>query len=131
MPLLIGLFRFRPLEAVIVNKAMNLIVVASALPLRTGTISFAAIADQWMVITNLLAGSLLGAWVGAAWATRLRSETLYRVIAVLLVAIAVVLLVGHSAEGSGGAHRHGADDRRRGGGFRHRRRCWAWPAGSC
>jgi DNA-binding CsgD family transcriptional regulator len=99
--LLIGLFRFGPLEAVIVNKAMSLIVVASALPLRTGTISFAAIAEQWMVIANLLAGSLLGAWVGAAWATRLRSETLYRVIAVLLVAIAVVLLVGHGAEGSG------------------------------
>ena len=54
-----------------------------------------------MVIANLLAGSLLGAWVGAAWATRLRSETLHRVIAVLLVAIAVVLLVGHGAEGSG------------------------------
>jgi uncharacterized membrane protein YfcA len=101
LPLLIGLFRFGPLEAVIVNKAMSLIVVASALPLRTGTISFAAIAERWMVIANLLAGSLLGAWVGAAWATRLRSETLYRVIAVLLVAIAVVLLVGHGAEGSG------------------------------
>src|SRR5215207_7826089 len=66
LPLLLGLFRFGPLEAVIVNKAMSLIVVASALPLRTGTISFAAIADQWMVIANLLAGSLLGAWVGAA-----------------------------------------------------------------
>ena len=56
---------------------------------------------HWTVIANLLAGSLLGAWVGAGWATRLRSETLYRVIAVLLVAIAVVLLLGHDA-GSGG-----------------------------
>jgi uncharacterized membrane protein YfcA len=83
LPLLIGMFRFGPLEAVIVNKAMSLIVVATALPLRTSTISFAAIADQWTVIVNLLAGSLLGAWVGASWAIRLRSETLYRVIAVL------------------------------------------------
>jgi uncharacterized membrane protein YfcA len=101
LPLLIGMFRFGPLEAVIVNKAMSLIVVATALPLRTGTISFAAIADQWTVIVNLLAGSLLGAWVGASWATRLRSETLYRVIAVLLVAIAMVLMVGHGVEGGG------------------------------
>jgi uncharacterized membrane protein YfcA len=101
LPLLLGPFRFGPLEAVIVNKAMSLIVVASALPLRTGTISFSAIAGHWMIIANLLAGSLLGAWVGAAWATRLRSETLYRVIAVLLVVIAGVLLVGHGAEGSG------------------------------
>jgi len=101
LPLLIGMFRFGPLEAVIVNKAMSLIVVATALPLRTSTISFAAIADQWTVIANLLAGSLLGAWVGASWAIRLRSETLYRVIAVLLVAIAALLVVGHGAEGGG------------------------------
>jgi uncharacterized membrane protein YfcA len=100
LPLLIGVFRFGPLEAVIVNKAMSLIVVASALPFRTGTVSFAAIADQWLVIANLLAGSLLGAWVGASWATRLASGTFYRVIAVLLVVIAVVLLAGHGA-GSG------------------------------
>jgi len=99
LPLLIGMFRFGPLQAVIVNKAMSLIVVASALPLRTGTISFGAIADHWTVIANLLAGSMLGAWVGASWATRLKSETLYRVIAVLLVAIAIVLVIGHSAEG--------------------------------
>ena len=103
LPLLIGAFRFGALEAVIVNKAMSLIVVASALPLRSGTISFAAMADQWTVIVNLLAGSLLGAWVGASWATRLRSETLFRVIAVLLVVIAGILLVGHNAEGAGHA----------------------------
>jgi uncharacterized protein len=103
LPLLIGLFRFGPLEAVIVNKAMSLIVVVTALPLRTGTISFAAIADQWTVIVNLLAGSLLGAWVGASWATRLRSGTLYRVIAILLVAIAGILLIGHNAQGAGHA----------------------------
>ncbi|HJQ58429.1 MAG TPA: sulfite exporter TauE/SafE family protein, partial [Vineibacter sp.] len=102
LPLLIGMFRFGPLEAVIVNKAMSLIVVASALPLRSGTISFSTIADHGAIIANLLAGSLLGAWVGASWATRLKSETLYRVLAVLLVAIAVVLLVGHGVEGRGG-----------------------------
>ena len=44
LPLLIGAFRFAALEAVIVNKAMSLIVVASALPFRTGAVSFDAIA---------------------------------------------------------------------------------------
>ncbi len=100
---IIGAFRFGPLEAVIVNKAMSLIVVISALPFRTGTTSVAAIAGQWPIIVNLLAGSLLGAWIGASWATRLKSETLYRVIPVLLVAIAAILLVGHGAEGAGHA----------------------------
>lgn len=95
LPLLIGVFRFAALEAVILNKAMSLVVVATALPFRAGTVPFGQIADHWSVVANLLTGSLVGAWLGAGWATRLRSETLYRVIAVLLVAIAGVLLVGH------------------------------------
>ncbi|MDN5925559.1 MAG: sulfite exporter TauE/SafE family protein [Hyphomicrobiales bacterium] len=95
LPLLIGMFRFAALEAVILNKAMSLVVVASALPFRAGTISFATIADHWTVLANLLAGSLLGAWFGAGWATKLKSETLYRVIAVILVLIAIVLVLGH------------------------------------
>ena len=50
---------------------------------------------------NLLAGSLVGAWLGASIATRLPTRTLSRVIAVLLLLIAVVLLLGH--EGPAGA----------------------------
>lgn len=97
LPLLIGLFNFAALEAVILNKAMSLVVVATALPFRAGTISFGTIADNWAIVVNLLAGSLLGAWLGAGWAVRLKSETLYKVIAGMLVAIAVVLVLGHDA----------------------------------
>ena len=53
---------------------------------------FAEIAAHWMVIANLLAGSLAGAWIGAGWATLLHSGTLYRVIAILLVIIVVMLV---------------------------------------
>lgn len=97
LPLLIGLFNFAALEAVILNKGMSLVVVATALPFRTGTVPFAAIGDNWPIIINLLAGSLIGAWLGAGWATRLKSETLYKVIAALLVMIAIVLVLGHDA----------------------------------
>lgn len=97
LPLLIGRFRYGALEAVILNKAMSLVVVASALPLRARTVPFGEVAAHWPIIFNLLAGSLLGAWFGAGWATRLKSETLYRVIAGLLVAIAIVLMFGHDA----------------------------------
>lgn len=100
LPLLIGIFRFAALEAVILNKAMSLVVVAFALPLRAGTIPLGEVAAQWPIILNLLAGSLIGAWLGAGWATRLHSGTLYRVIAILLVAIAAVLLLGHDATAS-------------------------------
>lgn len=100
LPLLIGLFRFAALEAVILNKAMSLVVVATALPFRAGTVSFAEIAAHWPIVVNLLAGSLAGAWFGAGWATRLKSETLYKVIAILMVGIAAVLVFGHDASAS-------------------------------
>lgn len=95
LPLLIGGFRFAALEAVILNKTMSLVVVATALPFRMTTVPMIDLATNWQVIFNLLLGSLAGAWLGAGWATRLESETLYRVIAVLLVCIAGVLLFGH------------------------------------
>jgi uncharacterized protein len=101
LPLLIGAFRFRALQAVILNKAMSLVVVASALPFRAAAVPFASVAANWPIIVNLLAGSLLGAWFGAGWATRLASQTLYRVIAVLLLGIAVVLVLGHETAASG------------------------------
>jgi uncharacterized protein len=95
LPLLISLFRFRGLEAVILNKATSLIVVATALPFRAATVPLSEIGAHWSIIVNLLAGSLLGAYAGAEWATRLKTETLYRVIAVVLVIIAGVLLLAH------------------------------------
>ena len=95
LPLLIGAYRFPALPAIVLNKAMSLVVVASALPFRAGAVPFAAVLDHWSVVANLLAGSLLGAWLGAGWAIRLKSATLFRVIAGLLVAIAIVLLLGH------------------------------------
>lgn len=101
LPFLIGLFRFAALEAVILNKATSLVVVASALPFRAATVPLSAVAAQWPVIVNLLAGSLLGAWFGAGWATRLKSETLYQVIAALLILIAVVLVFGHDPSATG------------------------------
>jgi uncharacterized membrane protein YfcA len=45
----------------------------------------------------------LGAWSGAGWATRLKSQALHRMITVMLASIAVVLVIGHGAEGSGAA----------------------------
>jgi uncharacterized membrane protein YfcA len=100
LPLLIGAFQFAALQAVILNKAMSLVVVASALPFRAAAVPFATVAAHWPIIVNLLAGSLLGAWFGASWATRLASRTLYRVIAILLLAVAVVLVIGHDTTAS-------------------------------
>lgn len=101
LPILIQLFRFDALRAVIVNKTMSLIVVAFALPFRASTVPFSEVAAHWPMIINLLMGSLMGAWLGAGWATRLSSVALYKVIAILLVGIAVVVMFGHDATAGG------------------------------
>ena len=95
LPLLIAVFGFIALQAVIVNKALSLVVVATALPARLLSVPLDEVLGEWQVIVNLLAGSLLGAWLGATWATRMASATLYRVIAALLVLIAVALAANH------------------------------------
>ncbi|MFC9492271.1 TSUP family transporter, partial [Streptomyces hydrogenans] len=72
LPLLIGLFGFAALSAVILNKAMSLVVVLVALPARLVAVPLADVAARWPVAVNLLAGSLFGAWAGASWAVRMR-----------------------------------------------------------
>lgn len=90
LPLLLSVFGFAALAAVIVNKAMSLVVVIAAIPTRLAAVPLTEVASHWTVVLNLLAGSLLGAWVGASWATRLAAATLYKVLAALLVFLAVV-----------------------------------------
>lgn len=62
LPILIGFFNFAALEAVILNKAMSLVVVATALPFRAGTVPFSAIADNWPIVLNLLLISAVKVW---------------------------------------------------------------------
>jgi uncharacterized protein len=95
LPLLISLFGFVALQAVILNKAMSLAVVGAALPARLAGVPLVALVPYWPIAVNLLAGSLVGAWVGASWATRMRSATLHKVLAVLLAFMAAALMWSH------------------------------------
>lgn len=74
---------------------MSLAVVAAALPFRANVVPWLAVFSHWQIIITLLAGSLIGAWLGAGWAIKLKSRLLYRLLAVLLVFIALALLMGH------------------------------------
>ena len=96
LPLLLLLFGFAALHAIILNKAMSLIVVAVAIPARLFAVEPLDLVAEWDVIANLLAGSLIGAWIGATWAVRMRTALLYRVIAVLLIGMAAVLAAEHT-----------------------------------
>ncbi|MFG1344970.1 sulfite exporter TauE/SafE family protein [Xanthobacter autotrophicus DSM 431] len=97
LPVLISL-GFNALPAIIVNRVLSLVVVAFALPARAATIPFAEVAGHWPVIATLLAGSLVGAWTGATFATGLASRTLFRAIAVLLIITAALLVAGGDPE---------------------------------
>jgi len=107
LPLLLGMFGFGALEAVILNKAMSLVVVAAALPFRAGSVPLASIIGRIDIVLTLLAGSLIGAWFGASLATKLQSKALYRIIAALLLGIAAVLLWGHDPDINGASAIHG------------------------
>lgn len=97
LPLLIGLFGFAALEAVILNKATSLIVVASSLILRSHVVPLDTLVEHTSTIAMLLGGTLVGAWVGADIAIRLGTRALHRTIALSLLAIAVVLMTAHDA----------------------------------
>lgn len=94
LPLLL-MFGLAVLPAVIVNKSISLVVVASALVFRSSAVSPLDVAAQWPVVVNLLLGSVAGAWLAAGWATRWQGRTLQIVIALLLVLVAAALLLGH------------------------------------
>lgn len=92
LPVLIGMSRFSPLEAIIFNKAMSLVVVAAALVFRVKTISVDVLAAHVDVVVNLLAGSLIGAWWAAGHAVTMPRLWLNRIILMLLLGLSVVML---------------------------------------
>src|SRR5215469_1048370 len=65
LPLLLGAFGFPPLQAVILNKGLSLVVVATALPARRAGVPWGLVRDHWAAAVNVLGGSIGGAWFGA------------------------------------------------------------------
>lgn len=92
LPVLIAWFKLGTLEAVILNKAMSLVVVAAAMLFRAHTISPGTVAAHWDVVVNLLAGSLIGAWWAAGHAMTLSRQWLNRIVFLLLALLSVVML---------------------------------------
>lgn len=92
LPVLIGLFRIATLEAVILNKAMSLLVVTAALFLRGGTVTPTVLVNHLDVVLNLLAGSLAGAWWAAGHAIAMPRQWLNRIIPALLLGLGLLML---------------------------------------
>lgn len=92
LPVLVGRFRLPTLEAIILNKALSLVVVTFALVFRGGAIPLSQLLQHSDIAINLLAGSLVGAWWAAGHAMRMPRRLLDRVILVLMIMLALVLV---------------------------------------
>ena len=92
LPVLVGLFRLATLEAIILNKALSLVVVAAALIFRTKTIPVEQLTPHLNVVLNLLAGSLIGAWWAAGHAMTMSRVWLNRIVMVLLIGLSILMI---------------------------------------
>ena len=91
LPVLMGVFGLAARRAVPLNLLISLVTVATALASRMLQGAFAPAWEWRLAVFTLAAGGVLGARVGVRLAGRLHDATLERVIAALLVAIAVLL----------------------------------------
>lgn len=103
LPVLVGVFRLGTLEAVILNKAMSLVVVAAALLFRGKAIAPDMLLVHLDVVLNLLAGSLVGAWWAAGHAITMPHRWLNRIVMVMLVGLSLVMLSEAWADGHEGS----------------------------
>lgn len=92
LPVLVGFFSLGTLEAIIMNKAMSLVVVAAALIFRIKSISLEMLLAHQSIVLNLLAGSLIGAWWAAGHAMTMPRIWLNRFILILLAGLSIVIL---------------------------------------
>lgn len=95
LPLLVGLFGFSALSAVILNKAISFSVVIFSLLFRFKHIPIDEILGNFWIVINILTGSLIGAYYGANKTLNISEKTLRRVILILLLSLGVMMIVGH------------------------------------
>ncbi len=94
LPVLVGLYKFRTLQAIVINLTVSLVTVIFSFIFRAGLVNLDLIASHAPIIFNILIGSLVGSYIGVRFATRINEHTLTRIVAVFLVALSLVL-IGH------------------------------------
>ncbi len=95
LPVLVSIFNYRTLQAIIINLMVSLVTVTFSFVFRGGIIGLENVVANWSVMINILAGSLIGSSIGVNYATRINERTLNRVVVAFLVFLSVVL-IGHN-----------------------------------
>lgn len=92
LPVLAGIFQFRLLDAIVINLLVSLVTVIFSLIFRVGIGGLESLLSYGYVVMNLLAGSLLGSWVGVHYATRVNERALLKAVVVLLICLSLTLI---------------------------------------
>lgn len=92
LPVLVSIFRYRTLQAVVINLIISLVTVIFSFLFRTGLTRFSITTLYTGIILNILAGSLCGAYIGANFATRLEERKLTRIVVVFLLLLSFIII---------------------------------------
>jgi uncharacterized membrane protein YfcA len=93
LPVLVGPLRYSARQAVPLNLLVSLVTIVVSLVTRGATLSLASLAPLAVELVALIAGGVVAAFFGAAWASRFSEARLRQVILVLLVLVGVALIV--------------------------------------
>ncbi|MGI8649793.1 MAG: sulfite exporter TauE/SafE family protein [Rubrobacter sp.] len=93
LPVLVGVFRYAARRAVSLNLAISLITIASALAIRSGTLSLEPVLSLTPAILAMIAGSVTSAYVGVSLVHRISEQLLERLIFVLLIVLGTGLII--------------------------------------
>jgi uncharacterized membrane protein YfcA len=95
LPILVAVFSLPTLEAIILNKAMSLVVVITSIFSRGFSVPMESLLPHWSIVINLLIGSVVGAWYAAGYVMKLAPAMLNRVVFGLLIALALIMFWEH------------------------------------
>jgi uncharacterized membrane protein YfcA len=94
LPILVSFFNYRTLQAIVINLIVSLVTVTFSFIFRSRVVGLENVTANWAIIINILAGSLIGSYVGVYYATKVNEKALNRVVVVFLVFLSIVL-IGH------------------------------------
>jgi len=92
LPVLIGIFRFQTLQAIVLNLVVSLVTVFFSFFFRIAVVDFAQVVGHTPVILNILVGSLIGSYAGVHFASKKSERSLTKIVVVLLVLLSMVLI---------------------------------------
>lgn len=92
LPALVGLFRFSTLEAIAANAVLSLVTVVTAMVSRMRSQGAEDILSQSLPLSQVLAGSVVGALFGSHLTQGMKSDRLNLAVLTLLVALGILMM---------------------------------------